>query len=100
MKVTKWVDMGQEVEVDVGVDDIRSALAEAFAAVTEDRLGENGPNKNDVLLALNSMAAFLNALTDGQIGLLTLGQRITVESFLTRVAARFKISTEMGKTDA
>lgn len=90
MKVTKWVDMGQEVEVEVGADDIRGALAEAFAVVTEDRLGESGPNRNDVMLAMNSMAAFLNALTDGQIGLFNIAQRTFIESFLVKAAARFK----------
>lgn len=92
MKVSKWVDFGQDVEVDISADDIRAALAEAFNVVTEDRLGEGGPNRNDVLLAFNSMAAFLNALSDQQIGLLTSAQRLHVEKFLRKAAGRFGIA--------
>ncbi len=95
MKITKWVDFGQEIEINVDSKDISAALAEAFAVVTKDRLGEEGPNRNDILIALNAIAAFLNALTDQQISLMTLGQRITVSGFLAKHAARFKIPKEM-----
>jgi hypothetical protein len=90
MKVTKWVDMGQDVEISIGADDIRIALAESFDIVTRDRLGEEGPTRFDITSALNSIGAFLNALTDEQISLLTDGQRNLVGSFLAKSSARFK----------
>jgi hypothetical protein len=89
MKVSKWVDMGQEVDVEIGADDIRCALAEAFAVVTEDRLGEEGPNRNDVTYALNSIGAFLKALTDDQIALLGKPSRKLIKEFLETQAKRF-----------
>jgi hypothetical protein len=30
MKISKWVEMSEEVEIEIGADDIRVALAEAF----------------------------------------------------------------------
>lgn len=90
MKIRKWVDMGQEVEVEIGADDIRSALSEAFSRVMQDRLGEEGPTRQEVTLALNDIAIFFNALTDQQIDLLTLGQRNIVQVFLFKAAERFK----------
>jgi hypothetical protein len=95
MKISKWVDMGQEVEVEICAQDIRAALSEAFSVVTCDPLGEEGPNRNDVLIALNGMAAFLNALTEDQIATLLLGQRPIIQAFLLKAAARFAVPPEM-----
>ena len=89
MKVSKWVDMGQEVDVEIGADDIRCALAEAFAVATEDRLGEEGPNRNDVMYALNSIGAFLKGLTDEQIALLSPAQHRIIGEFLYDQSKRF-----------
>lgn len=94
MKVSKWVDMGQEVDVEISVEDIRCALAEAFSAVTEDRLGEPGPSRQDIARALNLIAQFLKALTDGQIDMLTFGQRFAIEKFLSEQTVRFRLTTE------
>ena len=91
MKVSKWVDMGQDVEVEIGADDIRYALSEAFSRVIQDPLGEAGPTRKDVTRALNDIATFLNALTDPQIDLLNLGQRSAVHAHLLKTAERFKI---------
>ena len=33
MKVSNWVDIGQEVEIEIGLDEIRGVMAEAFANV-------------------------------------------------------------------
>ncbi len=94
MKITKWVDFGQEVEVNIGADDIRAALAEAFAVVTKDRLGEGGPSRNDVLTALNYIGTFLGALTDEQIGLLNFQQRVIIQGFMLKASNRFRPPTE------
>ncbi len=89
MKVSKWVDMGQEVDIEIGVDDIRGALGEAFAQVTRDRLGEPGPNVAEIKFALNSMAEFLRAVTDRHIDMLTHEQRKMIENFLAAQASRY-----------
>ncbi len=90
MKITKWVDFGCEVEVDVSSEDIRAALSEAFTEATRDNPGEPPPWLGDVTRALNGMAVFLNALTAEQIAAMTPGQRKVVSEFLARAAERFR----------
>jgi hypothetical protein len=89
VKVSKWVDMGADVEVEISAEDIRVALDEMFEEITHDRLGEDGPSCGEVTRALNGMARFLNALTDEHIARLTDGQRKTVHTFLGKAAERF-----------
>jgi hypothetical protein len=89
MKITKWVDMGAEVEVEIGADDIRIALSEAFSSV-EVQAFDAKPTRFDVTRALNDIAAFFNAITDEHIGLLNDAQREVTEKFLRRAADRFK----------
>ena len=91
MQIRKWVDMGQEVKVEIGMEDIRAALSECFETVTQDRLGEEGPNRAEVVMAINSIANFLNALTDSHIEKLTDVQRDVIHNFLSRSAERFKL---------
>jgi len=98
VKIKKWVDMGQEVDVEVGVDNIRAALQEAFSVVTTDRLGEPGPNRADILMALNNIGTFLKAITPAQISLLNFGQCDVIWKFLSDQAARFKVTEENGYT--
>lgn len=38
MRISMWVEMSQEVEVEIGADDIRAALGEAFTRVTDGQL--------------------------------------------------------------
>jgi hypothetical protein len=99
MKVKTWVDIQQQVEVDVTLDDIRAALAESFAAVTKrsdlelftkDTSSVKGPNRYDVMSALNCVGAFLNALTDEHIGMLRPAAKTTVANFLAKAARRFE----------
>lgn len=94
MKITKWVDMGQEVEIHISAEDIRIALSEAFSEATKEKLGE-GDNKHEILLALNSIAGFLNALEQHQLDSLTLAQRLVIEKFLRDAADRFKLPAEV-----
>lgn len=89
MKITKWVDFGCEVDIDVSAEDISAALAESFVEATRDNLGEAPPSCGQVARALNGMAAFLNALTDEQIASMTTGQRGVVAKFLAKAATRF-----------
>lgn len=94
MKITKWIDMGQEVEIHISAEDIRIALSEAFSEATKDKLGEDD-NQHDILLAINSMACFLNAVEQHQIDAMKFGQRLTIEKFLRGAADRFKLSAEV-----
>lgn len=94
MKVTKWVDLGQEVEIEIGADDIRAALGEAFGRVTSDPLGEEGPSRSDVVACFNSIAGFLNAITDEQITKLNYLQRVVIGKFLRKHAERFPDPTQ------
>jgi hypothetical protein len=87
MKVTKWVDFSQMVEMDIGANDISDALSEAFARVHRDI--DDKPNRFDVTSALNAIAGFFNGLTDAHIALLTDGQRKITRTYLAGAAARF-----------
>jgi hypothetical protein len=100
VKLSKWVDMGQEVEVEIGVDDIRAALGEAFEVVTRDPLGEEGPSRFDVIRALNMIGAFLNALTDEQIALLTDPVRRNVQTYLAKTSERFQNQLAVNEKEA
>lgn len=89
MKISKWVDMGQEVDIEIGMDDIRAAMQECFATVTTDRLGVSVPNHYEISAAFNAIANFLNALTDEHIGSLSITQRDVIHNYLIRSAERF-----------
>lgn len=89
MKVTKWIDMGQEVEVEVTTADIRDALEEGFSGITQDRLGEPGPSANEVHQVLNDIGRFFNALTDEHIRTLSASARQIVGAYLAKAANRF-----------
>ncbi len=84
MKISKWVDLSQEVEIEIGLDDVRGTLAESFAQVTKGSPGETG-----MLLAFNQIAMFMRAVTVKQIGMLNAQQRRTIGNFLAEQAKRF-----------
>lgn len=87
MKITKWVDMGAEVEIQIGADDIRGALNEAFSCADQ-RLDE-AVNIHDVLRALNGIASFLMGISDENIARLTDKQRELIGGFLRDQAPRY-----------
>ena len=89
MKIKKWVDMGAEVEIQIDVSDIRLALAECFEEINEDRLGEDGPSKSEILRALNQIGAFLRAISDEQIEKLDMAPRLIIKKFLLDQALRY-----------
>ena len=91
MKVRKWVDFGVDVDVEIGVDDIRGAISEACSNVTQDRLGEPGPNRAEVVYAVSCCCNFLKAMTDEHISLMTEQARTLVSKFLAEQAERFSI---------
>ena len=87
MKITKWVECSQEVEVHIGADDIRWALSEAFSRVERDI--DDRPNRHDATAALGAIGSFLVGLTDDRIALLKDSQRKIVAEFLAARARRF-----------
>jgi hypothetical protein len=89
MKISKWVDMGQEVEIEIGTDDIRSALAEVFERATRDELDGSGPNRQEIIYAIDTLAKCLRALTNRHIDCLTHEQRKVVETFLAEQSKRY-----------
>ena len=91
MKVSKWVDMGQEVEIEIGIEDVRIAMCEAFHVVTRDNLGEPGPANGEVMRkAFNNLAGrFLRApFTDEQITQLKPEPREVWAEFLNEESSR------------
>ena len=81
MRVTKFVEMSQEVTVDIGREEIQCALAEAFNDVEGARA---------LLGAINTCAQFLRAITDERLAEMTVSQRKLISEFLADQAARFK----------
>ena len=87
MTVNKWIEIAEEREVEIGADDIRCALGEAFAR-TKPRDEDDHPHRGDVLSALNSIAQFLNAFDDNLLALIG-PQRRLIADFLRRSADKF-----------
>lgn len=90
MKVGKWVDFGQEVEVEISSEDVRTALAEAFARTQPEPLDDEQPDIRHVKILLNDIAKVLNALTDEQVQALEMPTREMCARFLRKQAARFE----------
>jgi hypothetical protein len=90
VKISKWVDFGQEVEIDMNLTDVRCAIGEACERVTNPQFEEE-PTRHDVVEALSRIGLFLKALTDEQIALLNESQRSLVSGFLAEHAKRFEV---------
>jgi hypothetical protein len=60
VRISKWVDFGAEVDIDIDFNDVRSAITEAVYRVSGD------PSRFDVERALNAVACFVNGLVVGQ----------------------------------
>ncbi len=76
MKFTKWVNVETEIELDISSDDISEMLSENL-------------DEEHLLLALNSIANFLNALNQKHISVLTRNQRELVADYLSTKAQKF-----------
>lgn len=90
MKVSKWVDFGQEVDVDINLQDISAAIGEAWERVTVERFEEE-PTRNDVIQAMSRSLTYFKALKDEQIALLLPEQRQRCAELLSETADRFKV---------
>ncbi len=94
MKVTKWIDFSQEVTIEIGSDDIRVALSEAFANALPIGKGREEPSRQDILIAFNAAGAFMRAMTDEDIALMLSAQRAVIAKFLGEEARRFQEKSE------
>ena len=83
MRITKWVEFSQEVEISLGAEDISSLLSESL-------ISEGQETVQGVLYALNSIATFLRAIGDKQIAAMRPIQRRTVATFLAQQSGRFQ----------
>lgn len=82
MKVRQWVELSQEVEIDIGRDEILAAFSES-------------PDPGETWFPiLNRYALCLNALPDATIATWSLSQRQAIRDFLMKHAARFLTSKE------
>ena len=78
MKVPVWVEFSQEVEVEIGREEIVSAFSES-------------PDHGETWFpVLNRFALCLNALSDDIIATWTSSQRRTIGDFLAKHALRFQ----------
>ena len=89
MIITKWVDMGADVQVNIDASDVSAALAEAFEHVTRDDFDDH-PTAADVMRALNSIGTFINGLKDEHIRMLSSKSREVVASFMETAAKRLR----------
>ena len=89
MRITKWVDMGADVEVHIDASDVAAALAEAFEHVTRDEFDDH-PTVMDVMRALNSVGTFINGMKDEHMRMLSSKSREVVASFMETAAKRLR----------
>lgn len=82
MKITRYVECAQDVEIYITLDDIITALGEATDTLPQ------------VLRGLNSYVPFLRAIPDSLIASMTPGQRTLIHGFLQTQAARYAVAEE------
>lgn len=78
MKVYKWIETSQEVEIDISSEDVHAIFTEPTASIRE------------VLYQFNCIAAFLNGLPDKRIAEMNKKQREVVSKFLIEQSERIK----------
>ena len=77
MKVKTWIDYSSEIEVDVSIEDINSAL-----------MGEDN-RYHHICNALNNFATYIKSLDEKSISQLSNSQRKTINNFLIEQSKRF-----------
>ena len=80
MRVKAFVSLEQEVEVDIGPDEIAAAIGE----------GEHEDNVFLVQRAMNNFATFMNGVPDDLIAKMTPHARSITREYLAKQAARFQ----------
>lgn len=89
MKISKWVDMGAEVDIDIDWNDVNAALLEALGRVASPQFLEE-PTRQDVERALNRIGVLLNAFSPECVDLLSPLARQRVMEFLLTAADKFR----------
>lgn len=78
MKITKFISIEQEVEIDMTAEDIQIVFSK-------------GNYLPDVVYGLNAIATFLKGIPDCRIEEMTNGQREIVSGFLSKEANRYNL---------
>ena len=77
MKVTKWIEIEQEVEIDISAEDIRLIL-------------EDDGELREVLRNISRAATYLKAIPDKMIDEMNPAQKETIAKFLTGLIERLR----------
>uniref|UniRef100_A0A6H1ZNW0 Uncharacterized protein n=1 Tax=viral metagenome TaxID=1070528 RepID=A0A6H1ZNW0_9ZZZZ len=79
MKITKFVQFDQEVDIELSSEDVQAIF---------DSEPDSLPN---VLYGLNTVATFLKGVSDSKIAEMTDGQREVVSKFLSTQSDRYNL---------
>lgn len=77
MRIRKFIDIQQEIEIDLSAEDIMLVL---------DR---DGDSERHMLRCLNEVACFLNAISDKQIKSMNASQKKAIHEFLFSQSMRY-----------
>jgi len=81
MKIIKWIEYNQEIEIEIGTDDVIVALLEG---------SEDCPPKQAVTRAVNNLANVFRKMPDSAIAELSGPARHTIAEFLAEQEKRFR----------
>ena len=82
MKISKWVEWEQEIEIEIGITDARVLLSESFASDPRETMA-------GILHNVNISAQYFQAIGNAQIAAMTDKQREVIGKFLAEQSARF-----------
>ena len=77
MKIRKYVEFADEIQIDISAEEIRDALL------------EDPENKNTVMIALNRISQFLKAVPDSIVDQFNDYQRVLIRNAFNDFARRF-----------
>jgi hypothetical protein len=80
MKIKKWIDYSQEVEIDLSSEDISLILGEC----------EGADGVKNTFYEINSIATFLKGIPDSIITEMSDGQKEAISAFFEEQGKRFK----------
>lgn len=80
MKIEKFVEISDNLEIDIDADDIRACLRESI---------NDADTKATVLNTLNNIAQFINGIPDELLNEITDKQKQIVYEFMVNAANRF-----------
>ena len=87
MTIKKWVEFSQEVDVEIGGDEVALAFQEAWGRIDDI---DGVPNRQAIIRAIGRVGTFFKALSDAQIADLYVKQRETIRKFLETEAVRWR----------